>query len=103
MWMIASPDGQGSSSFDAGGIVCPVVVPRRCGWAGRRALHGSADRIVPVAQAHHTVDLVLMHKLKVVDGSGHTGIAAHILIDHAGADGLAALVVLPQARGAMTR
>ena len=45
----------------------------------------------------------LMHKLKVVDGSGHTGIAAHILIDHAGADGLAALVVLPQARGAMTR
>lgn len=63
-------DGAGWVSFDPGSVACPV-----------RVLHGSADNVVPVAQASHTADLVPGATLRVVDDLGHMSIAGEILTE----------------------
>ena len=61
-------DGPGWGSFDVAAIRCPVVV-----------LHGGADTIVPVAQAHYTAKLVPGATLRIVDELGHFSIAQEVV------------------------
>ena len=56
-------DQDGWYSFDVGRITCPVVV-----------LHGEADGLMPVANAHHTAAIVPGASLKTVAGLGHFSI-----------------------------
>lgn len=61
-------DGVGWASFDAAAVRCPVVV-----------LHGSADPLVPVAQAHHTASLLSRAQTRVVEDLGHFSITTQIV------------------------
>jgi pimeloyl-ACP methyl ester carboxylesterase len=61
-------DGPGWGSFDVAAIRAPVVV-----------LHGGADTIVPVTQAHHTARLVPGATLAIFDELGHFSIAQEVL------------------------
>jgi pimeloyl-ACP methyl ester carboxylesterase len=61
-------DGPGWGSFDLAAIRCPVIV-----------LHGEADPIVPVAQAHHTASIVPGAQLSIHPGLGHFSIVGAAL------------------------
>jgi pimeloyl-ACP methyl ester carboxylesterase len=61
-------DGPGWESFDVSDVVCPVVI-----------VHGGADTIVPVANAHHTAELLPGAELRIFPDHGHLSIMAEIL------------------------
>jgi pimeloyl-ACP methyl ester carboxylesterase len=61
-------DGPGWGTFDVSRVTCPVTV-----------LHGDSDLIVPVAQAHHTAQLVPGAKLRVCPELGHFSILSQVL------------------------
>ena len=54
-------------SFDAGAIVAPVWV-----------LHGEADRLVPVAHACHTAEIIRGARLVIRPDQGHISILTEI-------------------------
>jgi pimeloyl-ACP methyl ester carboxylesterase len=56
-------DGPGWGSFDVSAVTCPVVI-----------LHGGADTIVPVANAHHTAELLPDAELRVFPDHGHLSV-----------------------------
>jgi pimeloyl-ACP methyl ester carboxylesterase len=56
-------DANGWSTFDVTRITCPVAV-----------LHGTADTLVPVANAYHTASIVPGATLHIVDELGHLSI-----------------------------
>jgi pimeloyl-ACP methyl ester carboxylesterase len=61
-------DGLGWETFDVSRVTCPVTV-----------LHGDSDLIVPVAQAHHTAQLVPGAKPRVCPELGHFSIMSQVL------------------------
>jgi pimeloyl-ACP methyl ester carboxylesterase len=61
-------DGQGWGSFDVAAITCPVAV-----------IHGTSDRLVPVAHARHTAAIVPGAVLETFDGLGHFSIAREVV------------------------
>jgi pimeloyl-ACP methyl ester carboxylesterase len=61
-------DGPGWGTFDVTAVRCPVTV-----------LHGGADPIVPVAQAHHTASIVPGATLQIVDDRGHFSIIGEVV------------------------
>lgn len=60
-------DGPGWGGFDVSQITCPVTV-----------LHGEADTICPVINAHVTADLVPGAELHLTTNDGHFSIVAHV-------------------------
>jgi pimeloyl-ACP methyl ester carboxylesterase len=60
-------DGPGWGGFDVGAIRCPVVV-----------LHGMADTICPVINAHHTADIVPNSELHLTERDGHFSVVAQV-------------------------
>jgi pimeloyl-ACP methyl ester carboxylesterase len=60
-------DGVGWVSFDVGAVRCPVTV-----------LHGDADTICPVANAHHTAAVVPGAVLDIRPGLGHFSIVNEV-------------------------
>ena len=61
-------DGNGWTSFDVAAITCPVVV-----------LHGRADGMMPVANAHHTAAIVPGARLRIFDNLGHVSILSRAI------------------------
>lgn len=60
-------DGPGWGGFDVSLITCPVTV-----------LHGEADTICPVINAHVTADLVPNSELHLTTDDGHFSIVTHV-------------------------
>lgn len=60
-------DGPGWGGFDVKAITCPVIV-----------LHGEADTICPVINAHTTADLVPGAELHLTTNDGHFSIVGHV-------------------------
>ena len=60
-------DGPGWGGFDVHAIACPVTV-----------LHGEADTICPVINAHHTAAIVPNALLKLTPDDGHFSIVARV-------------------------
>ena len=56
-------DANGWDTFDVTRITCPVVV-----------LHGGSDGLIPVANAHHTADIVPGATLRIFENLGHLSI-----------------------------
>ena len=56
-------DAHGWGTFDVSRITCPVTV-----------MHGTADRMIPVANAYHTASLVPGASVRVFEGLGHLSI-----------------------------
>jgi pimeloyl-ACP methyl ester carboxylesterase len=61
-------DANGWGSFDVANITCPVTV-----------LHGSADGLMPVANARHTAAIVPGATLRIVDDLGHLSILPKVV------------------------
>jgi pimeloyl-ACP methyl ester carboxylesterase len=61
-------DANGWSSFDVANVTCPVTV-----------LHGSADGLMPVANARHTAAIVPGATLRIVEHLGHFTILTEIV------------------------
>lgn len=60
-------DGPGWGGFDVSTITCPVTV-----------LHGEADTICPVINAHHTAEIVPNAELHLTTNDGHFSIVGHV-------------------------
>ncbi|MEY2397452.1 MAG: hypothetical protein QOJ00_626 [Actinomycetota bacterium] len=60
-------DGPGWTGFDVSTISCPVIV-----------LHGNADTICPVVNAHHTAAIVPNAQLRLTENDGHFSIVTHM-------------------------
>jgi pimeloyl-ACP methyl ester carboxylesterase len=61
-------DGPGWGSFDVAAVTCPVIV-----------VHGGADTIVPVANAHHTAELVPGAEVRIFPDHGHLSVVAEVV------------------------
>ena len=61
-------DRNGWTTFDVSNVRCPVLV-----------LHGSADTVVDVLNAHYTARIVPGAKLRIVEGLGHLSIFSEIV------------------------
>ena len=61
-------DGPGWDSFDVASVTCPVVI-----------VHGGADTIVPVANAHHTAELLPGAELRIFPDHGHLSVVADVV------------------------
>jgi pimeloyl-ACP methyl ester carboxylesterase len=61
-------DGEGWVEFDVSTIACPVTV-----------LHGGADKICDVVNAHHTAELVPHARLDIYDDLGHFSIVTKVV------------------------
>jgi len=61
-------DGPGWDSFDVASVTCPVVI-----------VHGGADTIVPVANAHHTAELLPEAELRIFPDHGHLSVVAEVV------------------------
>jgi pimeloyl-ACP methyl ester carboxylesterase len=61
-------DANGWGSFDVASIGCPVTV-----------LHGGADGLMPVANAHHTAAIVPGSAVRIVEHLGHFGILDEVV------------------------
>jgi len=61
-------DGPGWGSFELSRVTCPV-----------RVIHGEADSILPVAQAHHTAAIVPGAELRTYPDLGHFSIIGEVL------------------------
>lgn len=61
-------DANGWGSFDVANITCPVTV-----------LHGSADGLMPVANARHTAAIVPGATLRIVEDLGHLSLATKVV------------------------
>ncbi len=60
-------DGPGWGGFDLKLIKAPVIV-----------LHGKADTICPVVNAHHTAEIVPNAMLRLTEADGHFSIVSHV-------------------------
>jgi pimeloyl-ACP methyl ester carboxylesterase len=61
-------DGPGWGSFEIADVTCPVII-----------VHGGADTIVPVANAHHTAELVPGAEVRVFPEHGHLSVVGEVV------------------------
>jgi pimeloyl-ACP methyl ester carboxylesterase len=61
-------DGPGWGSFDVSAVTCPVLI-----------VHGGADTIVPVANAHHTAELLPGAVVRIFPDHGHLSVIAEVV------------------------
>lgn len=65
---IADAPRHGWSSFDVSKVACPTIV-----------IHGEADWIVPVAQSHHTAEIIKNAELRTFPDHGHLSVMTEIV------------------------